>query len=89
MEAFHPPQGAFQPDELNILQHAFDDAWKTIRAHLFDGDDPNNEVLRNAVSEILCHIATRDGVTDAQTLRSATLGTFTLTRGFGCETEQR
>jgi hypothetical protein len=74
MGSFKPPQGAFQPHELAVLQEAFDAVWETIQAHRPSQID-NNE-LKTAVSDRLCQIAAVEGATDAARLRSATLASF-------------
>jgi hypothetical protein len=76
MGSFKPPKGAFQPQELAVLQEAFDAVWETIQAHR-PGQIDNDE-LRTAVSERLCSIAETEGVTDAAKLRAATLASFSF-----------
>ena len=74
MSSYHPPHGSFQPHELAILNEAFEAVWQTIQAHR--PSETDKDELRTAASERLCQIASTDGITDAATLRSATLRAF-------------
>ena len=70
--------GAYLPQELAVLGEAFDAVWETISAHRPYSNDDDNEMLKAAVSERLCQIASMIGATDAQLLRSKTLASFSF-----------
>jgi hypothetical protein len=75
MGSFSRSGRAFQPDEIAMLQQAFDAIWTTLIAHRPSQAD--NDELRTAVSEKLCDIAA-SGITDVQLLRSLTLASLPL-----------
>ena len=75
MGSFSRSGRAFQPDEIAILEQAFDAIWSTLIAHRPSQAD--NDELRTAVCEKLCEIAA-SGITDAQLLRSLTLASLPL-----------
>ena len=80
METFRlPHNGAYQPYELDALGKAFDAVWETISAHRPYSTDMGNEGLKEAVSDRLCQIASMLGTTDVESLRSATLESFSFT----------
>lgn len=73
-----PSNGAYLPHELAVLGEAFSAVWATISAHRPYSNDADNEILKAAVSERLCQIASVIGATDVQQLRSATLESFSF-----------
>jgi hypothetical protein len=75
MGSFSRSGSAFQPDEIAILQQAFDAIWATLISHRPSQAD--NDELRTAISEKLCDIAA-SGITDVQLLRSLTLASLPL-----------
>jgi hypothetical protein len=75
MGSFKAPDGAFQPDQIDILTKAFDAVWQTLIAHRPSQAD--NDELRTAISKRLCELAAA-GITDVQELRRVTLDALEL-----------
>ena len=75
MASFKPPEGAFDSEQLAILQQAFAAIWATLSAHRPSQED--NGELKTVVSEKLCSLAAA-GVMDVQLLRAMTLSSLEL-----------
>ena len=70
MGSFHPPRGSYQPEQMQLIQEAFDATW----AELATRGQADHE-LRTAISEKLCDLAAT-GVTDPERLKALTLASL-------------
>ena len=78
MGSFQPtrsPRGAFQAEDLAVLDQAFDDVWSTVITH--QPSQAENREFRTLISEKLCQLAAA-GVTDPDQLRAMTLASLQL-----------
>src|SRR5262245_65870925 len=62
---FHPPRGSYQPEQMQLLQEAFDATWAELATHLPSPNGKTDHELRTAISEKLCDLAAT-GVTDPE-----------------------
>ena len=71
MGSFQPLRGVFQPDDLKVLQAAFDATWADIITH-----NPSREFdtdkLKREITETLCALAVA-GITDPVELQALTV----------------
>ena len=76
MGSFRPLRGVFQPDEVKLLQAAFDATWADIITHNpsreFDADK-----LKHGITETLCALAVA-GITDPAELQALTIASLEL-----------
>jgi len=76
MGSFCPLRGVFQPDEVKLLQAAFDATWADIITHNpsreFDADQ-----LKHEITETLCALAVA-GITDPAELQALTIASLEL-----------
>jgi hypothetical protein len=76
MGSFRPLRGVFQPDEVKLLQAAFDATWADIITHNpsreFDADK-----LKHEITETLCALAVA-GITDPAELQALTIASLEL-----------
>jgi hypothetical protein len=78
MGSFQPPRsprGAFQAEDLAVLDQAFDDIWSTVITH--HPSQAENSEFRTLVSEKLCELAAA-GVMERDQLRAMTLASLQL-----------
>ena len=75
MGSFEPPRGAYQSEDIAVLQKAFDEIWSSVVTHHpSHADDPK---FKTVISEKLCALA-EAGITDPDQLRSMTLASLQL-----------
>src|SRR5262245_21924476 len=72
---FHPPRGSYQPEQMQLLQEAFDATWAELSTHLASPSGKTDQELRTAISEKLCDLAAT-GVTDPERLKASTLASL-------------
>jgi hypothetical protein len=75
MGSFQPPRGAFQSEEIAVLEKAFNAVWSTVVTH--HPSQAQNGELKTLIGENLCSLAA-SGVMDAEQLRSMTLTSLQL-----------
>ena len=69
------PRGAFQSEEIAVLENAFDAVWSTVVT--YHPSQAQNGELKTLISEKFCSLAA-SGVMDAEQLRSMTLTSLQL-----------
>ena len=75
MASFNPPRSSFQPDEIQLLQQAFDATWAELATHLPSRNGKTDHELRTAISERLCDLAAM-GITDPERLKTLTIASL-------------
>ena len=75
MGSFQPLRGAFQSEEIAVLEKAFDEIWSTVVTH--HPSQAQNREFKTLISEKLCDLAAA-GVMDPDQLRSMTLASLKL-----------
>jgi hypothetical protein len=73
MGSFYPPNGAYQPDDIKLLQDAFDAAWAELATHRHGRDSDDD--LRTIVSARLCDLAAT-GIKDPEQLTALTIASL-------------
>ena len=75
MGSFLPPGGSYQPEEMRLLQEAFDATWAELATHLPSPNGKTDREVRTAISEKLCDLAAT-GITDPERLKALTLASL-------------
>jgi hypothetical protein len=64
----HPSSKAYSPEELAILQQAFDSVWAMLYSHVYMDDEATVKKLNMALSDAVLSLAA-EGITDPLQLK--------------------